>query len=87
MALSSAYLKLLGPSHPGSKCDSYQQSFGSDQMPDRLAPRFLFVLYEHSMPLRFQLPRCLFNVIHVKLEPGLRRRNVVRPGILAKTRL
>lgn len=43
--------------------------------------------YEHSMPLRFQLLSCLFDVIHVKLEPGLWCREFVRLGILTKAGL
>ena len=30
-----------------------------------------FVLYEHSMPLRFKLPSCLFDIVNVKLKPSV----------------
>jgi hypothetical protein len=59
------------PSHRGGECDSDQQSFRSDETADSLAPGFLFILYEHSIPLRLQLPSRLFDVIQVKLEPRL----------------
>src|SRR4051812_1108092 len=71
-------------SHRGSKRNSDQQSFWSDETADRLAPRFLFVLYEHSMPLRFKFPSCLFDIFNVKLKPSVWRRNFSRPRILTK---
>src|SRR5215469_13278335 len=66
-------------SHRGGESDSDQQSFRSNKTADSLAPWFLFILDEHAMPLRFQLPSRLFDVINIKFEPGLRRRNVVGP--------
>src|SRR6185312_3539329 len=54
---------------------------------DSLAPRFLFALDEHAIASRFELRRRLFDIVHIELEPGLRNRNVVGPGILAKTGL
>jgi hypothetical protein len=74
-------------SHRGSERNSDQQPFWSDETADSLAPRFPFILYEHSMTLRFKLPSCLFDIVNVKLKPSLRCRNFVRPGILAKAGL
>jgi hypothetical protein len=39
------------------------------------------------MPLRFKLLRRLFDIVNIKLEPRLRRRNFVGPGILTKAGL
>src|SRR5437667_6418323 len=39
------------------------------------------------MSSRFKLRRCFVDAVNVKLKPRLRSRNIVRPGIFAKTRL
>ncbi len=36
------------------------------------------------MTLRFKLPRCLLDIVNVKLKPSLWCRNLGRPGILTK---
>src|SRR5215831_8676774 len=74
-------------SHQGSEGDSDQQAFWSDETADGLAPRFLFVFYEHSTPMQFKLLRRLFDTFNVELKPSLWRRNVVGPGVLTKAGL
>ena len=74
-------------SHQGSESDSDQQSFRSKEATHSLAPGFFPGLDEHSISLRFKLRRRPFDAVHIKLKPGLRDRNVVRPKILANTRL
>src|SRR5436190_1429748 len=82
-----AQLTLSCFSHRGRESDSDQQSFRTDETADGLAPRFFFVLYEHSMPLRFELPSCLLDVVNVKLKPSVWSGDLVGPGILTKARL
>src|SRR6185437_8132893 len=79
-----AYPALSFFSHRGSEGDSDQQSFRSDETADSLTPRLLFVLYEHSMPLRFKFFSRLFDIVNIKLKPSLWRRNFLRPGILTE---
>jgi hypothetical protein len=77
-------LALLLVSHRWSEGNSEQQSFRRDETAHGLAPGFFPVLDEHSMPLRFKLNRCFFDIVNVELEPSLRRRNIFGPGILTK---
>ena len=60
---------------------------GEREPTDSLAPWFLFVLDEHSISSRFKLRRCFVDAVNVKLKPCLWGRNILRPGIFAKTRL
>src|SRR5262249_17743536 len=73
-------------SHRGSESDTDQQSFRRDETADDLSPRFILVLYKHSISVRFEGRRCRLDTIHVELKPRLRGINVRRPGIFAKTR-
>jgi hypothetical protein len=82
-----AWLTLFLFSHQWSESDSGQQSFWSDETDDSLAPRFLLVLYEHSMPLRLKLLSRLFDIVNLKLKPSLWRRNFLGTGVFAKTGL
>src|SRR5262249_6234391 len=44
-------------------------------------------LYEHLVTLRLQLRRGVFDAADIELEPGLRNRNVVGPGMRAEAGL
>jgi hypothetical protein len=58
-------LALLLVSHRWSEGNSEQQAFRGDETADNLAPGFFPVLDEHSMPLRFKLNSCLFDILNV----------------------
>ena len=73
--------------HPWREGDPDQQSFGTEESTDGLAPRFFPALDECPVSSRFQFRRRFFNTLNIELKPGLGEWYVSGPDILAKTRL
>lgn len=61
----------------GSEGDAYQQTFRREEAAHGLSPGFLLVLQEHSHPLQFERGGSLLDIVHFKLQPGLRSWNTV----------
>ncbi len=66
---------------------AHQQTFRSQQPRDDLAPGFLLRRDQQLVALQLQLRRGFFDILHVKFDPRLWHRKIVRPLIRAKAGL